>query len=351
MWARLVVAPWWVRWLVSALVFAVVLFAMFAGVIPGFVTTGWLWLLLSVVGFSLIMTALMTLAQRPVFQSYVPAVAGLSLPQRKQAVRALRRGEAPSDPQVLAATIRIGSLSMAYHRRVPDWQRKVAWCVPALWIVAGILQFVGHNLGGLTWMGLAVLIGARLARTSYRMRRLPERLEFLHAAAESSPQALSTLAQGNDSVAAPPGLKFRLASVAVVLVAVTAAAVAVYLRARPSPDCRTADSVVDFIHAHPDMLNPQLITAGGPGVDEYQSWSDQLVAYSRPASSPDLAAHLQRIAAFSKDAVWEVIEVRRDPSINQDPHEISVRQLVYGGIVDQILTEDKALIPPCHPRG
>jgi hypothetical protein len=42
--------------------------------------------------------------------------------------------------------------------------------------------------------------------------------------------------------------------------------------------------------------------------------------------------------------------VRRDPSINQDPHEIRIRQLVYGGIIDQILTEDKALIPPCHPR-
>ena len=351
MWARLVVAPWWVRWLVSASVFAVLLVAIFAWVISGFVSTGWPWALVSVVVFSLIVTALTTLAQRPISDSYAPAIAGLNLSQRKQVVRALRRGEVPVDPQVLAAAIRVGTLSLAYHRRVPDRQRKLAWCVPALWVVAGILQFVGGSVGGgLTWTGLAVLIAARLAWASYRVRRLPERLQLLRAAADSSPQALSTLAQAHDSVAAPPGLKFRLASVAMVLIAVVAAIVVVYQRARPTPDCRTADTVVGFIHDHPILLNPQLITEGGPGVDEYQAWSDQLVAYSRQVSAPDLAPHLHRIAAFSRDAVRLVTEVRGDPSINQSPDETRVRQLVYGGIIDQILEEDKALIPPCHPR-
>lgn len=349
MWARLVVAPWWVRWLLSASMLTVVFFAMLVWVIPGFVSAGWLWPFLCVLGIGLIMAALTTFAQRPIFESYRPAVAGLSLGQRKQAVRALRSGEAPSDPQVLASAVRIGNLSTAYHARVSDWQRKVAWCVPALWIVAAILEFVGHSIrGGLTWIALAVLIGARMAWASYRVRRLPNRLESLRKAADASPQALATLEQAQDSVAAPPGLKFRLAAVAVVLVAVTVAVVAVYQRARPSSDCRTADKVVNFIHDHPDMLDGRLISPGGPGLDKYQEWSDQLVAYSRQVSAPDLAPHLQRIGQISTDAVSVVDEVRRDPAINQSTHELLVRQLVYQGIVGHLIDEDQALLPPCH---
>jgi hypothetical protein len=349
MWARLVVAPWWVRWLVNASVLTVVLFAMLACVIPDFVRGGWVWPFLCVLGASLIMAALMTFAQRPVFQSYKPAVAGLSLSQRKHAIRALRTGEAPADPQVLAAAVRIGNLSRAYHGRVPDWQRKVAWCIPALWVVAGILEFVGHNArAGITWMVPAVLVAGRMAWATYRVRRLPQGLERLRAAADSSPEALSTLEQAQDSVAGPPALKIRLASMAVILVAVIVVCVVVYQRARPSPDCRTADKVVNYIHDHPDMLDGRLISPDGPGLDKYQGWSDQLVAYSRQVSAPDLAPHLQRIAQISADAVSVVAEVRRDPAINQSTHELLVRQLVYQGIVGHLIDEDKALIPPCH---
>jgi hypothetical protein len=352
MWARLVVAPWWARWLWSASVIALLLIAILAWGFPGFGTAGWLWPLGWIVLFSLIVTALTTAAQNPVYQSYGPAIAGLSLAERSQAVQALRRGAAPSDPRVLAAAIRIGNLSMAYQGRVPGWQRKVAWCVPALWVVAGILQFVGHNVrGGITWIGLAALIGARLAWAAYRVRRLPERLQLLRAAAESSPQALSTVAEARDPVAAPPGVKFRLASATVVLLAVVGAVVLGYLRARPSPDCRTADAVVNFIHAHPDMLDAQLITDGGPSLQEYQDWSNRLAAYARQVSAPDLAPHLQRIAQISADAVSVVADVRRDPEINQSTHELVVRQLMYQGIVGHLIDEDKALVPPCHQHG
>jgi hypothetical protein len=42
----------------------------------------------------------MTLARRPIQQSYARTVADLSLSQRSQAVRALRRDEVPADPAV-----------------------------------------------------------------------------------------------------------------------------------------------------------------------------------------------------------------------------------------------------------
>jgi hypothetical protein len=351
MWARLVVAPWWVLWLVNAATFTVTLLAICVLGFPGFAASGWTWPLLAVLGFSVVVTALLTLARRPIQQSYAPTVTGLNLTQRSQAVKALRRGEVPSDPAVLAAAIRIGNLSAAYRRRVPRWQKRLAWCVPVLWLVAGVLAFVGDNArGGLTWSALALWIAARLLWASHKARRLPQRLELLRSAADSSPQALSVLAEAHDSAAPPPSLRFRIVYAAFVAVAVAGGLVAVYLQAPHSGDCRTADAVVGFIHARPDMLDSTLITPGGPGLDKYLDWSDQLGAYSQQASAPDLAPHLHRIAGLSASAVALVTDARRDSFATQSADEIIARQASYQGIIGKLIDEDKALIPPCHPH-
>lgn len=350
MWARLVVAPWWVLWLVNAATFTVTLVAICVLGLPGLAASGWTWPLLSVLGFSVIVTALITMARRPIQQSYARTVAGLSLSQRSQAVGALRRGEAPSDPAVLAAAIRIGNLSMAYQRRVARWQKRVAWCVPLLWVLAGVLAFIGNNpRGGLTWTALALLVAARMAWASQKARRLPQRLELLRSAAALSPQALSALADAHDAAAPPPSVRFRLAFAAVVAIAVTGAIVAVYQQGQPSRDCRTANAVVGFIHAHPDMLDASLINPGGPGLDKYQDWSDQLISYSQQVSAPDLAPHLHRIAKISTDAVSLVTEARRDSFATQPTDEILGRLATYHAIIGQLIDDDKALIPPCHP--
>ena len=65
----------------------------------------------------------------------------------------------------------------------------------------------------------------------------------------------------------------------VVVVVAVAAAVAVFVRDRRTPECGTADSLVDYIHAHPDMLDSTLITHGDPDLGKYQQWSAQLHAY------------------------------------------------------------------------
>jgi hypothetical protein len=348
MWARLVVAPWWVLWLVNAATFTVTLVAICALGFPGFAASGWTWPLLSVLGFSVVATGLITLARRPIQQSYARTVEGLDLPQRSQAVKALRRGEVAPDPAVLAAAIRIGNLSMAYQRRVPRWQRRLAWCVPVLWGAGGVLAFVGNNpRGGLTWTVLALWIAARLLRASHKARRLPQRLELLRSAADSSPQALSVLADAHDSAAPPPSLRFRIAFAVFVSVAVAAG---VYVQVRPSRDCSTADAVVGFIHAHPEMLDATLINPGGPGLDKYQDWSDQLVAYSQQGSGPDLAPRLHRIAELSANAVALVTDARRDSFATQSADEIIARQVSYHGVIAKLIDEDKALIPPCHQR-
>lgn len=349
MWARLVVAPWWVLWLVNASTVAVVFIGICVLGIPGFTATGWVWPLVSVVGFSVLVAAMVTIAQRPVQQSYAPAVAGLSLPQRSQAARALRRGEVPSDPQVLAAAVRVGTLSMAYQRRVTRAQRIFRWLLPVLWIVAGALGFVGGDTrSGWTWVGLAVLVAILFAWTSYKAPRLSRRLELLRSAADSSPQALSVLAEAKDSAAPPVPVRLRVAFSVVVVVVVAAGVAALSLQDRRTPDCRTADSVVDFIHGHPNMLDSTSITPGDPSLDRYQDWSDRLQAYSRQVSSPDLAPHLHRIAELSAEAAALVRDTRRNPSATQSADEVINRESAYRTLMGQLIEEDKALVQVCH---
>ena len=351
MWARLVVAPWWVLWLVNAATFTVAISVICGAGLPGFAASGWAWPLLSVLVFSLIITGLMTRARRPVQQSYARTVTGLNLAQRSQAVKALRGGDVPADPAVLAAAIRIGDLAMAYGRRVPVWQRRVAWGVPGLWVVAAVLEFVGNDVrAGLTWAGLALLVVARMAWALHRARPVPARLELLRSAADSSPEALALLAQAHDSAAPAPGLRFRIALAVIVVGAVFAGVFAVYQQGQPSRDCRTANAVVGYIHEHPDMLDASLITPGGPGLDKYQDWSDQLVSYSQQVSAADLAPHLQRIAKISTDAVALVTEARRDSFAPRSTDDILARQAAYHAMMGQLIEEDKALIPPCHRR-
>ncbi|OBA59459.1 hypothetical protein A5647_17590 [Mycobacterium sp. 1100029.7] len=351
MWARLVVAPWWVLWLVNAATFTVTMSVICVLGLPGFAASGWTWPLLSVLFFSVIVTGLATRARRPIQQSYARTVTGLELAQRSEAAKALRRGEVPSDPAVLAAAIRLGELSMAYQRRIPQWQRWVAWGVPILWVVAGALEFVGTDArAGFTWGALAVLVGARLAWAAHKARRLPQRLALLRSAADSSPPALSALAEAQDAIAPPPSLRFRLAFATVVAIAVAGGVAAVYQQGRPTRDCRTADAAVNYIHAHPDMLDASLINPGGPGLDKYQDWSDQLATYSRQVSAPDLAPQLQRIAGLAARAVELVTDARRDSFATQSTDEMLSRQTLYHGLIGQLVEQDKALIPPCHPR-
>jgi hypothetical protein len=136
--------------------------------------------------------------------------------------------------------------------------------------------------------------------------------------------------------------------VVVVIVAVAAGVFLLYRQGQPSRDCRTANTVVGFIHDHPDMLDASLISPGGPGLDKYQDWSDRLIAYSRQVSAPDLAPHLHRIADLSATAVGVVTDARRDSFATPSTDEIVGRQAAYHHIIGQLIDEDKSLIPPCH---
>ncbi|OBB96485.1 hypothetical protein A5782_04930 [Mycobacterium sp. 852002-40037_SCH5390672] len=176
-------------WLVSAALAAATLAAIAALRSPSFFTvTGSLWGLLTVAGFGLLIAASVVFVQRPMRQAYAAALMGLSAEQRAQIGMALHRGEIPSDPRVLAAAVRIGTLKLAYVRRaLRGWRaRPSAWLVPALLLLAGVVAFVGNDIRQATFrVGGALYIAAYYAWLRYRRDHLTQHVESLRANADS----------------------------------------------------------------------------------------------------------------------------------------------------------------------
>lgn len=350
MWIRMIAAPWWVRWLVSASVMAVTLTACVALLFPDFfAATGWLWGLVAVISFSLAFAAAAIVIQNPVRQSYAAAVTGLNSQQRSQTRKVLRSGEVPSDPQVLAAAIRLGTLSQAYLRRAAPWQKTAKWWMPALYVVLAVLNFTTDTpRQGLLWLGFALYFAAYYGWTSHRARQLPQHIERLRAVAAQIPEAASAAADTEDSVTLPP--RRIWASVLLAVVAAIILGAAVFFRGQPrqTPDCRTADRAVDFIYAHQDMLDGRLITTGGPDLRTYRDWSDQLQDYARQVAAPDISRHLHRIAELSVQVVSLVQDVRKDPGAPQNV--IRDDQTAYQNAMTELVAEDGHLVPICHPH-
>jgi hypothetical protein len=352
MWVRLISAPWWVRWLVTALLVALLLAPILAVFVPDVAHSArWAWGLLFLGIYSLVLAAVAAALQRPVQRTYLAAFDGLSRPQRSEAVRALRRGEVPADPAVVAAAIRVGTLSMAYQRRARRWNRTSRWWVPGLWVVLAAVGFLAGDIRhGALWAWFALIMATSAAWSWYRGRHFRQHLEQLRAAAKSAPAAAATSADAEDSIALPPQRLWLSALVVIIAGMAIVPLVLVSNRPTPAPECRAANAVIGFIAAHPKMLDASLITPGGPDLSRYQDWSDQLKNYSTQAPTLDLSAHLVRIADLSAQAVSLVREARKDPLFSPPPDEIAAGENAYHTVVTQLVDEDNALVAFCRSR-
>lgn len=348
MWLRLIGARCWMRWLVSAVLAGFIAAPIVALATPRAAhAMGWTRGLLVLAGFSLIIGALAAVVQEPICRSYAAALAGLSWPQRQQAVRALRRGGVPTDPAVRTAAVRVGELFVASTRPRSRLQASSGWWVPGLWLVLALLEVVGGDMRrAVLWAGLAVVTVILSAQSWYRRRRIQDRLELLRSPADPG-LARSPLLAGEDRFGGlPPRRRWPLA-VGALVVGVGAAAV-VYAWDRPSPDCRTANAVMRFVAAHRDMLDAQLITSGDPALSRYQDWSDQLQHYSTQVSAPDIAPHVHRIAELSAQAVSLVRDARNDRFYSPSTDEMLGRQSAYLSTIGQLVDEDAALSRVCR---
>ena len=348
----MIVAPWWVRWLVGASGTAVTLTAIAVLLLPNmFAAIGWLRGLVAVAVFSLAVAGPVVVIQNPVRQSYAAALTGLNPEQRTRVTKALRRGEVPADPRVLVAAIRMGTLSQAYLRRATSWQKSAKWWMPALYIVLAVLNFTTHTpRQGLLWLGFGVYFGVYFAWASYRAQRLLKHVERLRVVATEIPEAASAAADTADSVTLPPRRIWAAMLLAVVFAIIFGIAAYVWgLSDRRTPDCRTADQAVDFIYVHQDMLDARQITPDGPLLSRYQVWSDQLQTYARQVSAPDISRHLHRIAELSMQAVTLVQDIRKEAVVSPSPDVIRDHENAYQKAMTELVAEEGDLNPICHP--
>lgn len=84
------------------------------GFVAHFVSqTNWAWATAAAGATGVGYGALITSVRGPIHLRFAATVAGLTVQQRGQALTALRRGDVPSDPRVVAAASRLGALAPA----------------------------------------------------------------------------------------------------------------------------------------------------------------------------------------------------------------------------------------------
>lgn len=341
MWARIVVAPWWVSWLANAAFGAITLGAVAALLYPNFfAVTGWLWGPLTVAGFALLISACLVFVQRPFRRAYSAALTGLSRQQRTQINRALRRGEIPSEPRVLVAAVKVGTLRLAHTRRALRGSKALIWLTPAFLILAGVLSFLANDIRrGVFFVGFALYFAAYYAWLGYRKDQLTTHVESLRASAEADDAAVYV------DCAAPPR-RLRM-SIPLFIVAGIATVTIAYLSDRPNPDCRTVDSVANFNFKTNSVLTARL-TATDVDLASYRDWSNQLQTYARQASTPDIARRLHRIADLSVQAVARRQAINNDEIAGRPSDAIHSDQSAYLSTISELLDEQQALISTCH---
>jgi predicted chitinase len=217
----------------------------------------------------------------------------------------------PSDPAVLAAAIRVRTLSMAYQRRARRWHRTSRWLphrapgalgdqAPAVGrnrhapatasskslsriraavsrtaILWGLLAFVGFLISdirhGVVWAWLALIMATLAVCSRCRGRHFRQHLEQPRAAAKSAPAAATASADAEDSIALPPQRRWLSALVAVIAGIAIVSPLVVSNRPTPTSERRTANVVNTGIAAYPKMLNASLITPGDPTLSRYEA--------------------------------------------------------------------------------
>ncbi len=338
---RVLVQPWWLRWLITW-VFLACAFVVIFGLQ---ITHPWervppTVLGLALAGLSFAAAGAATLLQSPARAAYTQALAGLSSTQEAAASHALRGGDVPADPSVLAGALRCGAVTEHYYQRAGRSRSIVQIICGALLAVCGIILFlVADPRRGVLWLLMAALFVVSGVLRERQRAALGTRLAQLRAAADTVPSITA-------ADIAPTRLPRRNNWHIVIFVLMTGIAVAGFttLADQPRRDCRTANAAVNYLIDHRDMLVPQNIIAGGPDSDAYQGWADHLARYASQVSASDVAPHLRTIADRAHDMVALVSQAR---AAKPSRPLIDV-QSDYGKKTLDILNEQHALSAVCR---
>lgn len=344
---RLWLSPLWVQGLIQAAVSTIFVGAVVVELYPMFIRrVGWPLSALAVTGLCGITIGSVLFLQRPVRQRGLAALGSGTRQHRLMALRALRRGEVPADPQVLASAIRYGDLVQAHLRKVSRVQRAMQWLVPAAAITYGVVELfrLPWRFGallivvGLWWIVLAVL-RTRRRRTTFR------NLEALRAAAGPD-----LVAAGDDGAGtALPPLRFRLVLAALVIPVVMFMTL-VYVVIRADPDCYYVAAAADLIYDQWHLADPQNMTRGQPDLATYRNWAQQLHSYAEHVTDPRLAPHMHRISQLADQAVT-LFAQSRDAMAQQPPgYDLNTQERAFSGTMQKLADEDNAVYAVCFPR-
>jgi hypothetical protein len=347
--------PWWVRWLAGGAATAATLAAVTMMMWPSFLPSSDWAAKAAAIGISgLAVTAALLYAQQPWRQAYIATLRGLDRSQQGRALQALRRGEMPTDPAVLAGAIRAGALSTAYRNAITKSQKATRWWMPALYLVIAALQWPTHDLRkGLLWLGFAFFFAGYFAWASHRERRLQRHVELLCAGAMGVPEAEAAVAETAAGVPRPPQRQWATAILLGVIAACFIATVSIWGSShsgRPPGDCAVSREVVEFLDRHREMFDPRAIAPGGPGLDAYQEWSDQLRTFAQQVTVPDLSAHLTRVAALSARAVAIVRDLRSGGGTTPPPEVMQTHENDYMKIISELNAEEGDATTACTGR-
>lgn len=342
MWVRFFEQAWWIRWLINSVFVGAMLPVVWClEVTHPFERVAPLVLVLALVGFSVAAGAVSALGQRPARAAYAEALRGLNPAERAEAVRALREGALPDDHRVLAGAIRCGAVAETYYQRATRGRSAQVVSVAIVAVVGIVSFFFSDPRHGTVWLLLAALFAALTVRREYVSAKLKNHVAQLRAAADSSP-AIST------ADIAPPPLPGRTRWQIVLFVVVVGAASIGFTRManQPRRDCRAANATVSFLDQRHDLMDLQLIVTGGPDIQTYQDWSDQLSGFAAQVSAPDIAPHLRAIADRARDATSLVAQARTSPP----PRPVIDLQMAYGQDMLAIIDQEHFLTAACRQR-
>ncbi|BBZ15158.1 hypothetical protein [Mycobacterium branderi] len=335
--------PLWVQGLVRAAIFALAVGAVVYVLYPTFIyRMGVLLSALSVIALCGIAMGATLYIQRPVRQRAVQALGGLDRPRSLTALEALRTGEVPSDPEVLAAAIRAGTLAQAYRRKTTRAQRAAQWCIPVVAITAGVVELfrLPPAFGGLL-TGAGLLWVVQLVTNARRRRRTDESLQVLRAAADPGmPEAADV-----DASALPP-LRYGL-GIAAIVIPVIAFMTLVWFVSFSDRDCRVAGAAVNLIYDKRQLADPRNSEASLPA---YRAWSQQLRSYADQVSDPRIAPRLRRIGDLSAQAVALVEHSRGADAGDSREDILPGPDKAFGATMQAIYTEDAAVAAVCFPH-
>jgi len=347
-------APVWARWLVGAIATGGTFAAITMLTVPTFRSpTDWPGKVAVIAGSGAAFASLMIYAEQPWRRLHLAALHGLDSHQRRLALAALRRGDAPTDPAALAGAIRVGALSMSFRRRSRKSQRR-QWWLPGLYVALAILDLLTHKpRHGLLWLGFALFFAAYFQALAWRGRRLQRQVELLRTAAAGIPDSEAVIAEAADGVPALPRRIWLMVMMLVIIGVCFVATEYFWGSWTPQPlnvrerDCATVRQVVEFLNSHQEMLDAQRIAPGGPVLGVYQQWSDQLDTFARQVGQSDLSPHLTRIADLAVDAVAVVRDVRENANVATKPASVMGYEDQYTRIMSDLIMQSGQATSTC----